>query len=630
MQQELIAGRYRLLDLVGSGGMGRVWRARDEMLHRDVALKEIIPPVWLAEAERDEIRLRTLREARTAARLDHPNVVRIYDALVDRDSQWLVMEYVPSRSVQQIIAADGPLSPPHAARIGLAVLTALRVAHAAGVLHRDVKPHNVLVTEGGRVVLTDFGLATFVGGDAAMTGPGMVLGSPQYVAPERARTGASDPRSDLWSLGATLYAAVEGRSPYARASAMATLSALAVEPPDPPHRAGPLEPVLAGLLRRDPARRLNAAEVEPMLRAVADGEPASPGPPPSGPPAPTSEPAWAARSGTPVEPRWAADDRTAGTTVSNPTPARRRATVAVVAAVVLLAGAGGAVALSRAGNGPAGPDPVAGPPPTATAPAAPTAFACAGPPPAGATPVRPIPPPDGELALIAGWTWHLDPTGFRIAVPVGWLRWTEEPDRPATTSAPTQPADTEGPARTPSAVASARPVAATAAGQPANPTALGRPAAATAEEPATTTALGRPAAAGSARSVAAVDPARAGTTPVTCFREPGGSRLLSITPGAAPADPVRYWRAEERRLTQAGLLRDYEQIDISGLDLFAGGALWECRWRDARGEQVHSSRLLVTVSTGRAYTVAWQTNEFDWQVNTPYLLMIRQSFRPTP
>ncbi|MGW3615381.1 serine/threonine-protein kinase, partial [Micromonospora sp. NPDC005163] len=254
--------------------MGRVWLARDEMLHRDVAVKEVVPPSWLAETERAELRLRTLREARTAARLNHPNVVRIYDVVHDRESPWIVMEYVPSRSVQQIIGAEGPLSPQRTARIGLAVLAALRAAHTAGVLHRDVKPHNVLVADDGRVVLTDFGLATFVGGDGAMTEPGMVLGSPQFVAPERAREGVSNPRTDLWSLGATLYAMVEGRSPYARSSAMATLRALATEPPDPMRRAGSLRPVLTGLLQRDPWRRLTAAEAEPLLRgAAADDDP---------------------------------------------------------------------------------------------------------------------------------------------------------------------------------------------------------------------------------------------------------------------------------------------------------------------------------------------------------------------
>ncbi|WP_435870898.1 protein kinase domain-containing protein, partial [Micromonospora globbae] len=269
--------------------MGRVWRARDELLHRDVAVKEVVPPVWLGEAERDDLRRRTLREARTAARLSHPNVVRIYDVVHDRDSPWIVMEYVESRSLQQILAVDGSLSPARTARIGLAVLAALRAAHTAGVLHRDVKPHNVLVATDGRVVLTDFGLATFTGGDAAMTGPGMILGSPHFVAPERARDGISDPRTDLWSLGATLYAAVEGQPPYARDSAMATLSALATDPPDPMRRAGPLRPVLTGLLQRDPWRRLTAVEAEPLLRRAATATPAPTrpaAPDPTRPPAP--------------------------------------------------------------------------------------------------------------------------------------------------------------------------------------------------------------------------------------------------------------------------------------------------------------------------------------------------------
>ncbi|GAB3939761.1 hypothetical protein GCM10027614_22420 [Micromonospora vulcania] len=297
MQQLPIAGRYRLLDLVGTGGMGRVWLARDEMLHRDVAVKEVVPPSWLAETERVELRLRTLREARTAARLNHPNVVQIYDVVHERENPWIVMEYVASRSVQQIISSEGPLSPQRTARIGLAVLAALRAAHSAGVLHRDVKPHNVLVADDGRVVLTDFGLATFDGGEGAMTGPGTVLGSPQFVAPERARDGVSNPRTDMWSLGATLYATVEGQSPYARSSAMATLSALATEPPDPMRRAGALRPVLTGLLQRDPdggsppPRRSRCCG---LLRR-----------PPTSPPSPPGRRRWrhcAARVGPPYPP----------------------------------------------------------------------------------------------------------------------------------------------------------------------------------------------------------------------------------------------------------------------------------------------------------------------------------------
>uniref|UniRef100_UPI0022AB48D3 serine/threonine-protein kinase n=1 Tax=Micromonospora acroterricola TaxID=2202421 RepID=UPI0022AB48D3 len=267
----LIAGRYRLLDLVGRGGMGRVWRAHDEMLHRDVAVKEVVPPSWLADHERAELRSRTLREARAAARLNHPTVVRLYDVVPVEGSPWIVMEYVPSRTLQDVLDTEGPLAPPEAARVGLALLDALHAAHTAGVLHRDVKPQNVLVAHDGRVMLTDFGLATFDGGDGAMTRPGMVLGSPQYVAPERAAEGVSTAAADLWSLGATLHTAVEGRSPYARSTAMATLSALAAGPPDPAPHAGPLAPVLAGLLRRDPRDRLDHETARRLLTGAATG-----------------------------------------------------------------------------------------------------------------------------------------------------------------------------------------------------------------------------------------------------------------------------------------------------------------------------------------------------------------------
>ncbi|MEH0822594.1 MULTISPECIES: serine/threonine-protein kinase [unclassified Micromonospora] len=563
MQQLLVAGRYRLLDLVGSGGMGRVWLARDEMLHRDVAVKQVVPPHWLDEAERDELRLRTLREARTAARLNHPNVVRLYDVVHDRDSPWIVMEYLPSRSLQELITAEGPLDPGRTARIGLAVLAALRAAHAAGVLHRDVKPHNVLVADDGRVMLTDFGLATFDGGDGLMTGPGQVFGSPQFVAPERARDGVSDPRTDLWSLGATLYAAVEGRAPYARSSAMATLSALATEPPDPVRRAGPLRPVLEGLLQRDPWRRLTALEVESLLRAalaaadtglpvagrrpdVVDRPAADPARPSMGGPADVragggDRPSMGGRAPTDLRP-WSPTALVAGAAVpvAPPGAARRRRWGLVAAAVAsaLLVGAGIAAALrgddDRAARAPGGGG-------GATA-ARPAAFPCATPAPADATPVPSVPPPAGEPALVPGWTWYEDPTGFRIAAPARWLRFADGA--------------------------------------------------------------------------------------VTCFREPGGGRVLSVAPGVAPADPVAHWRAEERRLTGDGALPGYRLVEISRLDMFRGGALWECSWLNAAGVQVHTARLIVAVAAGRAYTVSWLTEEFDWQVNATYFLMIRQSFRP--
>ncbi len=248
--------------------MGRVWRATDVVLHREVAIKELVPPPGLTPGERQEMRERSLREARAIARLNNINVVRVFDVLRTDADPWIVMEYVPSRSLQDTLAADGPYSPVRAAEIGLGVLNALRAAHRAGVVHRDVKPGNVLIGADGRVVLTDFGLAT-VPGDPNVTRTGLVLGSPAYIAPERARDGSAGPAADLWSLGATLYAAVEGASPFARPSAIATLAALATENPPPARNAGPMKPVLNGLLRKDPTHRINAEEAERLLLRAA-------------------------------------------------------------------------------------------------------------------------------------------------------------------------------------------------------------------------------------------------------------------------------------------------------------------------------------------------------------------------
>ncbi|GAA0505981.1 hypothetical protein Ade02nite_91060 [Paractinoplanes deccanensis] len=269
-----LAGRYRLVHPLGEGGMGRVWQARDELLGRDVAVKELAPG-GLTAAELGDLRVRAIREARAIARIDQANVVRIFDVVHDETgTPWLVMELVRSRSLHQALADDGPLPAAEAARIGLDVLAALRAAHHAGILHRDVKPANVLLAWNGRVVLTDFGLAA-VAGDSAMTRTGVVLGSPSYLAPERALDEEAGAAGDLWSLGATLYAAVEGRPPYEKSSPMATLAALMVEPPPPPRNAGALLPVLERLLQRDPRRRADADEAERLLRAVLASTPAT-------------------------------------------------------------------------------------------------------------------------------------------------------------------------------------------------------------------------------------------------------------------------------------------------------------------------------------------------------------------
>ncbi|WP_395104599.1 serine/threonine-protein kinase [Actinomadura sp. SCN-SB] len=288
-----IAGRYRLLSQVGRGGMGIVWRARDEMLDREVAVKEVLPRPELSDREREDRHKRTLREARASARLNHPGVVTVHDVVDEDDRPWIVMELVRARSLQEVVDADGPLPPARAAEIGRQVVAALRAAHAIGILHRDVKPANVLITGEGRAVLTDFGIAQ-VAGDATLTKTGLLVGSPAYMSPERVRGDGAIPASDLWALGATLYAACEGRPPHHRGDTMAVLAAIMTQDPDPPRNAGELTPVLYGLLERDPVRRLTAEQAEEMLGAIASGNegrtlgmPASmplPLPDPPGPP----------------------------------------------------------------------------------------------------------------------------------------------------------------------------------------------------------------------------------------------------------------------------------------------------------------------------------------------------------
>lgn len=261
----VVAGRYRLLDQVGRGAMGVVWRGRDELLDRDVAIKQIVLAPMASETEARASYERTLREARTAARLSHPGVVTVFDVVEEDGSPWIVMELVRARPLDQVIAEDGPLPPARAAQLGLGLLEALSSAHEAGVLHRDVKPSNVLICPDGKAVLTDFGIAT-IQGDPGLTQAGMVVGTPGFSPPERVRGGPATRASDLWSLGATLYAAVEGRGPFDRAGGSAAIVAsIATEPAPRAPSAGPLAPVIEALLKADPAERPNAATTARML-----------------------------------------------------------------------------------------------------------------------------------------------------------------------------------------------------------------------------------------------------------------------------------------------------------------------------------------------------------------------------
>ncbi|MER7184052.1 serine/threonine-protein kinase [Streptomyces hyaluromycini] len=269
-RERVIAGRYRLLSPLGEGGMGTVWRARDEVLGRDVAVKEVRAPAGLPGSDVERMYARLEREAWAAARVANRNVVTVYDVAMEGGRPWIVMELVPGVSLADVLETEGPMSPQRAAGIGAEVLSALRAAHAAGVLHRDVKPGNVLLSNDGRVVLTDFGIAT-VEGSSALTMTGEVVGSPEFLAPERALGRAFGPESDLWSLGVLLYAAVEGTSPFRQDTPLSTLRAVVDEELPPPYRAGPLAPVIEGLLRKEPAQRLSAEQAERDLRLVAAG-----------------------------------------------------------------------------------------------------------------------------------------------------------------------------------------------------------------------------------------------------------------------------------------------------------------------------------------------------------------------
>ncbi|WP_371496886.1 protein kinase [Kitasatospora sp. NBC_00374] len=465
----LIAGRYLLGERLGRGGMGTVWVARDTELDREVAVKELsvagIPPDELAT-----LNSRMKQEARAAAKIKHPGVITVYDVLEQEGRPWIVMELIDGRSLAEVIGSEGTLLPRDAARVGEQVLAALDQAHRHGVLHRDVKPANVLLERGGRAVLTDFGIA-LLEGSPGLTRTGDIVGSPDYVAPERVNGHRPGPESDLWSLGATLYAAVEGQSPFHRTTTMSTLRAVVADPLPEPRNAGALAPVIEALLRKDPAERPTADRALGMLAeaaAVDTGRTRTQSTPPT-PIPPIPKPTPTPTTPTPVPPTQPGGG------------GHRRRTLLVVAGAVLAALLAGGVAFAVVNSGshdgvqttivsPSVTTPPTSQPPTTQAPTtqaptsqppttqAPTTQAPTSQPPTTQAPTSQPPttqaptsqpptsqPPTTQAptsqppttppttspptspgptapAAPAGFRWVDDPAGFRVAVPQGWTR----------------------------------------------------------------------------------------------------------------------------------------------------------------------------------------------------------------
>ncbi|NUR66992.1 MAG: protein kinase [Streptomyces sp.] len=351
----LLAGRYRVVAQLGRGGMGMVWRAVDEVLGREVAVKELRTYTDADGPELADLRLRMQREARAAARVRHPGVIAVHDVAEVDGRPLIVMELVDGPSLDDVLRDRGTLGPHEAAGIGAKVMDALAAAHRAGVLHRDVKPGNILLDRSGRVVLTDFGIATMDdpgdGSATHLTRSGELVGSLDYLAPERAQGADPGPASDVWALGATLYAAVEGSSPFRRTSTFSTLTAIVAEPLPEPTRAGPLAPVLQRLLDKRPEARPEAEEARQLLQGVADSGAADSattrlrGTPMAAPPVVTEH------SVPSVPPGFGPPPDQGTPVVTGPMdaarPARRRRPVLLVAAAVtvLLASAGATVAL---------------------------------------------------------------------------------------------------------------------------------------------------------------------------------------------------------------------------------------------------------------------------------------------
>ncbi|KOX14215.1 serine/threonine-protein kinase [Nocardiopsis sp. NRRL B-16309] len=291
----LLASRYRLEEVLGTGGMGRVWKGTDTLLDRPVAVKELTTPANLPPHEIEVLRTRMLREARSAAQLSHPSIITVFDVAEEDGRPWIVMELVRGPSLGDLVKADGVIGVGRASGIGEQMAAGLAEAHGRGIVHRDVKPGNVLIAGNDRAVLTDFGIA-HLDGSTHLTSTGLLIGSPSYLAPEVAQGQSATPASDLWSLGVTLYQAVEGALPFDRPTPMATLTAIVTQDLPEAERAGALRPLLEALCEKRPEDRPTVAEARARLREVRDAEEAAGSAPAVAPTLATTAPADLSRA----------------------------------------------------------------------------------------------------------------------------------------------------------------------------------------------------------------------------------------------------------------------------------------------------------------------------------------------
>ena len=580
-ERRVVADRYLLCSVRGRGGMGTVWEAEDQLLERRVAVKEVPLRDRGALGDEGTLRQRVLREARVAARVSHPSLVSIYDVVDGGDRVFLVQEYVDAPTLTDVVAAQGPLDQEAAAAVGRQVLGALVALHAAGVVHRDVKPSNVLVTPGGVVKVADFGIA-LMEGDADLTLAGSVLGSPGYLAPEQASGQRADAAADLWALGATLWFAVEGRGPYGDAPGLAALGEVVHGPVPVAEHAGALGPVIETCMRKDPEQRADPAELERLLERVSAGQPAA-----------TVAAIVAAPLSVPPPP---------------PPPAPVAAAVPVPAPAPVPAP-------------PPPPPPVAPEPQPVAAepePAAPAARRPPEPPPAGGAP--------GDRSSTSPWLLGIAAAVVLIALIAAGLALAGGDDA-ATTAPPTTAATaTTGGGGAATAATSTEP-------RPA-PTTTARP------QAAATTAAPQSAEV-PAEWVRHTD-AKAGYTIAhpptwqvkrlednrTDITDPQTGAYLRVDWTDEPADPLEAWQRSSKAFGQR--YGGYEELRLERTE-FQGypGAIWEYRY-SVGNARLHASNLTFVTSKDRAYALNFQTSDARWDESQVLRRQLESSFQVVP